>query len=178
MTSSETASNGSLSQLLERAPTLAGTIDLRNPRRVVRALEIAMIQGDRPLPPPVGYPAPVVGLQLAVPAPILEGRIRRRAAEQFAHGLVDEAQALRERFDPELPAFSAIGYREAWAHLDGQLTLEAAIELDAHRNVQFARRQRTWFRTERELAVIDATDGPLPAARSAVAAFLGMLAPS
>jgi len=42
-------------------------------------------------------------------------------------------EALRDRFDPTLTAFSAIGYREAWAVLDGQLTREAAIEADATR---------------------------------------------
>ncbi|HET9680736.1 MAG TPA: hypothetical protein VFP19_01765, partial [Candidatus Limnocylindrales bacterium] len=46
----------------------------------------------------------------------------------FDAGLVDEARALRERFDPSLPAFSAIGYREAWALLDGEVDREAAIE--------------------------------------------------
>ena len=54
---------------------------------------------------------------------------------------MEEARALRERFDPELPSFSAIGYQESWAYLDGELDLEAAIELDAQRNVAFAKRQ-------------------------------------
>ena len=40
-------------------------------------------------------------------------------AQQFDAGLVEEARALRERWDPALPAFSAIGYRESWAFLDG-----------------------------------------------------------
>jgi len=69
---------------------------------------------------------------------------------------------LRERYDPSLPAFSAIGYREAWAVLDGTLTREAAIELDARRNQQFARRQATWFRTEPGIEWLDAADAPLP----------------
>ena len=45
--------------------------------------------------------------------------IATRARAQFDAGLIEEARALRERFDPALPAFSAIGYREAWAVLDG-----------------------------------------------------------
>ena len=89
-------------------------------------------------------------------------RIVARARAQFDAGLVEEARALRERFDPALPAFSAIGYRESWAVLDGQATLEAAIELDAQRNVAFAKRQRTWFRAEPSLAVVDATADPAP----------------
>ena len=45
--------------------------------------------------------------------------IATRARAQFDAGLVEEARVLRERFDPTLPAFSAIGYREAWAVIDG-----------------------------------------------------------
>jgi len=163
------------SRLVARAPGLAARTDLRNPRRVVRALEIATLRGDAPLPAPLGYPAPVLGLQLVVDAPELWRRIRDRAAVQFGCGLVDEAVGLRERFDPGLPCFSAIGYRESWAYHDGELTLEAAIELDARRNVQFARRQRTWFRGEPSLAVIDATRDPRPAAFAAAGHFLAML---
>ncbi len=147
-------------RLTALAPTLASRTDLHNPRRVVRALEIASLQGDAPLPEPVGYPGPVLGLQLVVDAPEHLRRISERARAQFDAGLVGEAQALRERFDPALPAFSAIGYRESWSYLDGELTLEQAIELDARRNVLFAKRQRTWFRSERTLAILDATEDP------------------
>jgi tRNA dimethylallyltransferase len=146
-----------VAELQATAPSFAARVDLRNPRRVVRALEIARVHGDRPLPPPVGYPAPVLGLQLAVDPAELRRRIMTRAQAQFDAGLVDEARELRERFDTALPAFSAIGYRESWAHLDGRITLEQAVELDAQRNVAFARRQRTWFRAERSLEVLDAT---------------------
>lgn len=148
----------SLAARLEaQAPSLAGRTDLRNPRRVVRALEIATLRGDRPLPPAVGYPAPVLGLQLEVERTVLTRRIEARARAQFEAGLVDEAGRLRDAYDPGLPCFSAIGYRESWAYLDGELTLDAAIELDARRNVRFARRQRTWFRAERSLRTLDAT---------------------
>jgi tRNA dimethylallyltransferase len=154
------------------APALAARTDLHNPRRVVRALEIATLRGDQPLPEPLGYPAPVLGLQLVLEPAEHRRRILGRARAQFAAGLVDEARALRDRFDPGLPAFSAIGYRESWAYLDGDLTLEAAIELDAQRNVAFARRQRTWFRRERTLAIVDAAADPAAASAPAVDAFL------
>ena len=146
------------------APTLAARTDGHNPRRVVRALEIATIGGDAPLPEPVGYPAPNMGLQLVLETPEHVRRIGARARVQFDAGLVEEARSLRARFDPSLPAFSAIGYRESWSFLDGELTLEEAIELDARRNVHFAKRQRTWFRSERSLAIVDATDDPAPVA--------------
>jgi tRNA dimethylallyltransferase len=160
-------------RLAALAPTLAARTDLRNPRRVVRALEIATLQGDAPLPEPVGYPAPVLGLQLLVdPAEHLR-RITSRARAQFDAGLVEEARALRERFDPALPAFSAIGYRESWSFLDGEITLEQAVELDARRNVLFAKRQRTWFRSERILATLDATGDPVPEAARRLEGLLG-----
>ena len=147
------------------APVLAARVDLRNPRRVARALEIAELQGDRPLPAPRGYAGPVAWLGLDV-APATHRRwIADRARAQFEAGLVEEARALRERFDPALPAFSAIGYAEAWALLDGRIDRETAIERDAVRNAAFAKRQRTWFRREPVLEWHDpSTSDPLPRA--------------
>jgi len=147
-----------VARLRSLAPTLASRIDLANPRRVARALEIAELRGDAPPPPPLGYPAPVGWLGLRVPSDQHRRWIEARAREQFEAGLIEEARALRERFDPLLPAFSAIGYREAWAVLDGELPLEAAIALDARRNVQFAKRQATWFRSEPDVEWLDAAD--------------------
>ncbi len=137
-----------VAELRERAPTLAAAIDLRNPRRVARGLEIARLAGDVARLGPRGYPGPSTWIGLSVEPAEHRTRIVDRARAQFAAGLLDEAGGLRRRFDPGLPAFSAIGYREAWSVLDGERDLDAAIELDAARNVAFARRQRTWFRAE------------------------------
>lgn len=149
-------------ELRRIAPGRATAVDLANPRRVVRALEAALLVGDRPPPPFRGYPSPAIWLVLDVERPIHRAWVATRARAQFEAGLLDEAAALRVRYDPNLPAFSAIGYREAWAVLDGELSLEAAIELDARRNVAFARRQRIWFRREPGAIWIDATTDPLP----------------
>jgi tRNA dimethylallyltransferase len=149
----------SVARLEHLAPALAAGVDTRNPRRVVRALEIAELRGDGPPPPPRGYPGPVAWLGLAVQPQTHGTRIAARARAQFDAGLIDEARALRERFDPGLPAFSAIGYREAWAVLDGELTRDAAIDLDARRNLAFSKRQRTWFRSEADITWLDATEG-------------------
>jgi len=162
-------------RLVTLAPTLAGRTDLRNPRRVVRALEIASLQGDVPLPDPVGYSGPVLGMKLVVETLEHVRVIAARARAQFDAGLVEEARALRERFDPTLPAFSAIGYRESWAFIDGEVSLEEAVELDARRNVAFAKRQRTWFRSEPTLAIVDATVDPSPAAGERLDHFLATL---
>jgi tRNA dimethylallyltransferase len=150
------------------APTLASRIDLANPRRVARALEIAALRGDAAPPPALGYPAPVAWVGLRVAPPIHRVWIANRAREQFHAGLIEEARALRERFDPALPAFSAIGYREAWAVLDGGLTREQAIELDAQRNVAFAKRQATWFRSEAGMEWVDVGPATGSAARDRI----------
>ena len=140
------------------APTLAAQTDLANPRRVIRALEIAELRGDGPRPAPRGYAGPSVWLGLDLPTEDHRRRIAARARAQFDAGLIDEAVALRERYDPRLPAFSAIGYREAWAVADGAITREVAIEVDARRNAAFAKRQRTWFRAEPDVTWLDGTD--------------------
>jgi tRNA dimethylallyltransferase len=151
-----------LAPLVERlrrlAPRLAATVDLRNARRVVRALEIAELQGDRPLPEARGYPGPSVWLGLTVDPPTLREWIARRAREQFDAGLVEEAAAVRARGYPDtLRSLSAIGYPEAFAVLDGRLTREDAIVQDARRNVAFAKRQRTGFRREPDVGWFDTT---------------------
>jgi tRNA dimethylallyltransferase len=124
---------------------------------------MAELAGDSVPPPALGYPGPVTWIGLSVDSAAHTRRIAARAAAQFEAGLIEEARLLRERFDPSLPAFSAIGYREAWAVLDGELTRAAAVDLDARRNVAFAKRQGTWFRAEPEIVWFDATDA-LPTA--------------
>lgn len=162
-----------VARLRELAPRLAERIDTANPRRVARALEIAELRGDAPPPPPLGYSGPIAWLGLRV-APATHARwIASRAREQFDAGLIEEARALRERYDPALPAFSAIGYREAWAVLDGEHTREQAIELDAQRNQQFARRQATWFRSEPGIEWLDAVGSPLPRGLAVARDLLG-----
>ena len=155
-----------LEPLVERlqavAPRRAAAIDTANPRRVVRALEVATVAGGEPeIPAPRGYDGPVAWLGLSVEPAIHRDWIANRARAQFDAGLEEEARALRERYDPSLPAFSAIGYREAWAVLDGELTRDAAVAEDARRNQAFAKRQRTWFRSEPDVEWLDATDASI-----------------
>ena len=144
-------------RLVATAPTLAAETDTANPRRVLRALEIAEIRGDGPRPAPSGYDGPITWIGLTMDRAEHERRIAARAQAQFDDGLIDEAVALRERYDPGLPAFSAIGYHEAWDVADGRSTLEEAVAKDAQRNIAFAKRQRTWFRSEPDIEWLDAT---------------------
>jgi tRNA dimethylallyltransferase len=167
-----------LEPLVERlravAPKRAAAIDTANPRRVVRALEIAEVVGGEPaIPAPRGYDGPSTWIGLELDPATHRRRIEDRARAQFDAGLIEEARLLRERWDPALPAFSAIGYREAWAVLDGQLSRDAAIAEDARRNQAFAKRQRTWFRAEPDITWLDA--GEIPPIDRAVA-IVGALA--
>ena len=163
-----------VAELRRLAPTRAAAVDLRNQRRVVRAVEIARARGDAPLPEPRGYGRPVLWLGLSVLSPVLHERIRARATSQFGAGLVDEARALIATYDATLPSFSGIGYAEALGIIEGRLSLEAAIAEDARRNVLFARRQATWFRGEPDICWLDATeDLPLAEALASTLDYLG-----
>jgi tRNA dimethylallyltransferase len=159
---------GLVKELRHIAPTRAAAIDLHNPRRVVRALEIARIRGDVPLPEPRGYGRAVLWLGLAVEPQVLRERIRVRAGAQFEAGLIDETRDLIARFDSSQFSFSGIGYAEARAVLDGRLTPEEAIAEDAARNIRFARRQDTWFRREPDIRWLPAT-ASLPVAEALAA---------
>lgn len=139
-------------------------------------MEIATLQGDGPLPSPRGYPGPVASLGLDVVDRAEHARrIAVRARRQFDAGLVEEAEALRERYGSALPAFSAIGYREAWSVLDGARTRDEAIDDDARRNVAFAKRQRTWFRSDIGTTWLDATRDITSDARAVIEGRPGIL---
>jgi tRNA dimethylallyltransferase len=126
-----------------------------NPRRVLRALEIWRSTGRvasdfMPLPPKFRYQKLVLAPTIAQ----LEPRIAERTAQMLAQGLLAEAAALAHLYQPHntqqrLPtSLQAIGYREALAHLAGDLShaaMEAAINLATR---QYAKRQLTWFRAE------------------------------
>lgn len=166
-----------VARLREVAPERAARVDTRNHRRVIRALELALLTGDGPPPALRGYGAPILWLGLRAPDdPTHDRWIGERARAQFDAGLVEEARGLRERWDPTLPCFSAIGYRESWSLLDGELTREAAITLDAQRNRAFARRQRIWFRAEPGIEWLDASDRPFERALERVRAWEGVRA--
>ena len=143
-----------ISRLRAIAPDRAAAIDLDNPRRLIRALEIAEARLSRRLrtgsSSPEGLP-PIAGvhfLGLEVKPATLADRIAQRTERMFQDGLLDEARWLRDLgYDRTLPALSGVGYAEALAHLDGRLShLSEAIERTTIRTRQYARRQRTWFR--------------------------------
>lgn len=131
--------------------------DLENPRRLMRALELAW-QGVAPPDTWAAGPAPMlVGLRL--PAPLLQARIRRRVQAMYDQGLLEETAALRRQY----PAWSetarhAIGYAEALGVLDHRLSRAQAMEQTVARTRQLAKRQMTWFRRQEQVAWVDVAD--------------------
>ncbi len=153
-------------------PAGAAAIDERNPRRVVRALERATLTGSARPPEPEGYPAPVTWLGLRLDDAEHRRRIEARIDEHFERGLLEEATRLHERYPEDLSAFSAMGYREAFDVLAGRCDPETAKATDASRTWAYARRQRTWFRSEPGLAWIRTGEGSLDQARGALAPWI------
>lgn len=121
----------------------------RNPRRVVRALEIVRRTGR----PPSDFPPrpPKFEFSLAVLEPSIDElrpRIEARCEQMFAAGLASEVERLLERYPSRSTAMQAIGYKEVAAALAGQTNLEEARRAVSDATVRYARRQLTWFRRE------------------------------
>jgi tRNA dimethylallyltransferase len=171
----ELATTG-LGPLVERlhrlAPDVAAQVDLRNPRRVLRALERAEA-GDGTLPRAAPHRGPVALIALDRPREVLYRRIDARARRLFTtDGLLDEVRQLLEAgYGPELRPMTGHGYLEAMRHLAGEWSLEEAIAVTARRTRQYAKRQLTWFRRDRRIAWLPAgeRDGDDPELVSAAA---------
>ncbi len=144
-------------------PASAARTDLRNPRRVLRALERAELVGSLAADS-VGakpYPGRLALIGLTRPLAVLDRRIGERAAAMFAGGILEETRALLERdLDPATPALTGHGYAEAARHLAGEWSLEEAIAVTGRRVRRYARRQLSWFRRDRRIVWLDAADRP------------------
>lgn len=143
--------------LTARDPTAAARIDLRNPRRVIRALE----RGALPAAPNRPWSGPLAIIGLHRPLDVLDRRINARAARLFADGLLEEVAALMAAgYSADLAPMTGHGYREAARVLAGESSLEDAIVTTARRTRQYARRQRSWFRRNETISWINAGDLP------------------
>ena len=169
--------------LADRDPQAAARIKPGDAQRIQRALEVITLTG-RPLSAQQqggrGQPFPWRVLKLALlphdRAP-LHARIAHRFDDMLRHGLLDEVRALRQRGDlnPDLPALRAVGYRQAWEHLDGQYGAAELRDRGIFATRQLAKRQITWLRSELDARVLDPEHGDLPGrAMDAVGLFLGM----
>ena len=137
-----------VAELAEASPVDAARA-ARNPRRVVRSVEVLRLTG---LPPSAFPPTrPRFAYEVFLldpPSDELRRRVARRARRQFEAGLVEEVRSLLERY-PELPtARQSIGYKEVVAHVRGEATLEEAVRAVTVATARYAKRQRTWFRRE------------------------------
>ena len=136
-------------ELAQRAPEAAARVDSRNPRRVVRAIEVALATPDGASVSPGRTPPPyrVAILGLAMDAEALRRRIDERVDAMLAAGWVDEVRELLDSgYGPELPSMSSLGYREIADHLRGRLSLDEAADAVKRGTRRFARRQRAWFK--------------------------------
>jgi len=149
-------------------PQAAARIAPADGQRIQRALEVCLTTGR-----------PISQLQRATVSPLagwrvrcwilaprqradLHQRIARRFDAMMAAGFLDEVAALRRNaaLTAQHPAMRAVGYRQLWAHLDGQCTLSEAVRRAVAATRQLAKRQLTWIRSERLGAWIE-PDGEL-----------------
>ena len=138
-------------ELRDRDPAGADSVDLRNPRRVIRALEILDAKGGSILTArrrAMRRPAVMIGLDVA--RPIHARWIEHRIARMFdTGGLQDEVRWLLGRgLDRSTIGACGIGYSEALDLIDGHIGLEAAMQATMRRTLRYARAQRTWFRRD------------------------------
>lgn len=132
-------------------------------QRITRALEVWRLSGRaisdwQQAAPPRRFPFRVLRLVLA-PADraVLHERIARRFDQMLAEGFLDEVRRLRAdpRLHPDLPAMRAVGYRQAWAHLEGRTDASMFREQAIAATRQLAKRQLTWLRARHEALWFD-----------------------
>ena len=138
---------------LRRIDPAAAERAQRNPRRMIRALEIHAVTGRPPSvaresdPPP--WSTTIIGLD--VPLAELDQRIGARVAQMIDAGWVDEVARIRREFPAADLQRLGHGYPELAAHLDGRLSLSEARDSTTRQVRQYARRQLTWFRADRRV---------------------------
>ncbi len=140
-------------KLVDLDPEAAYIVDPKNPRRIIRALEVALTSGKpfsaqrktgRPL-----FDALEIGIN--VPPEKLKERITGRIEQMVKNGLVEEVKGLVRKYSLHCKAFDAIGYREIIDYLENKISLAEAVEQMDKNTRHYARRQMTWFRRNQEI---------------------------
>jgi tRNA dimethylallyltransferase len=130
-------------------PAAAETIDPRNYRRTIRALEVIMTTGRR-FSKQRGQsesPYSLITIGLIRPRPELYERVDQRIESMFANGFLDEVKGLLAKgYSASLPTMSAIGYREGIRVLNGELSEEQSKAEIRRATRIFVRRQANWFK--------------------------------
>ena len=129
-----------------------GQVDLANPNRLLRALEVCLGTGKpfssfrKNLPVPRNFKIIKIGLDL--PRAELHSRINARVDQMMQDGLLNEARS----FYPlrHLNALKTVGYMELFDHFDGKVSLTEAVEKIKTNTRRYARRQITWFKRDKD----------------------------
>ncbi|NOW97000.1 tRNA (adenosine(37)-N6)-dimethylallyltransferase MiaA [Mucilaginibacter sp. SG564] len=150
-------------KLLAADPDYYNEVDLSNPQRIIRALEVFESSGK----PFSSYrqaivnkrPFDIIKLALNLPREILYDRINQRVDLMIQQGLLAEAEALlpSRRFN----ALNTVGYTELFDYFDGKTSLEKAVEMIKQNTRRFAKRQLTWFRKDSSIHWFQASDPDL-----------------
>lgn len=157
----------SLDQLRERLTVLDPDpgVDLRNPVRMIRAIEVLQVAGPplrrlRRRSPPPWQP---VRIGLTAELDVVDRRLAERSRQQVERGLVAETRTALDSGVPETaPVLTGIGYAEALAHISGELTLDELPQAMAQANRRYARRQLRWWRRDPRVRWFDIEPDPLP----------------
>ena len=151
-------------ELRARDPDAAAQLDLRNPRRVIRAQEILDARGA-PLRQARGRAGGVSATLVAldVPRALHDEWIEARSRRMLETGaLLEEVHsALGRGITRDALDSAGIGYREALAVIDGRVTVEQAAALVAQRTRRYAKAQRTWFRRDPRIRWLQRDAGPV-----------------
>ncbi|MEE2614577.1 MAG: tRNA (adenosine(37)-N6)-dimethylallyltransferase MiaA [Verrucomicrobiota bacterium] len=153
-----------VTELKIKDPEAAKQIDLKNPRRVLRAVEVIRLTGRPYSEQRIGWKnldrAPQNLFCINREVDVLNQRIHKRVDEMFNQGLIEETQILiKQGLRDNRNACQALGYRQVLDLLDGKLSLESVVDRVKIKTRQFAKRQRSWFRNQMRCEVLDWTDG-------------------
>ena len=122
-------------------------IDIKNPQRVMRALEVCLTSGKPYSSLKQNYSKSrdfeIVKIGLKLNRDELYDRINRRVDIMFEQGLLDEAKSLYEH--KSVNALKTVGYKEIFEYFDGKISLDEAIDLIKRNTRRYAKRQTSWF---------------------------------
>ncbi|CUJ71785.1 tRNA dimethylallyltransferase [Achromobacter sp. 2789STDY5608621] len=152
-------------ELARLDPVTAARLAPNDSQRIQRALEICQLSGQ-PMSALLGRQRASAGgddsryLTISLEPSeraALHARIEQRFDAMLANGLLDEVRGLHARADlhPGLPSVRCVGYRQMWAHLDGEISLDEAREQGIAATRQLAKRQITWLRAQPERVIVD-----------------------
>lgn len=135
-------------------------VDQQNPARLTHCIEICLATGQ-PYSSQRTHtlrqrPFRIIKIGLEREREQLYARINRRVEQMVEDGLVEEARAVYPK--RQLNSLQTVGYRELFAHFDGDYDLTRAIELIQQNTRHYAKRQMTWFRRDEQIHWLNAND--------------------